>query len=393
MKSKRLVVVRSAYDNAGDHLISEAVSQQLENHGIENVILRRPRKWDSSSHGQFKQALSESSAICLAGGPLLREDLVDGFLDGTLIGELDKVFLYGVGRSSGVNRFGRVNFKRAGEIIFSRETGSALREIMSNGLFHSARDSLTENILNKFADELGWVQNTGCPVRQVSSWPERTISTTSSAPRRLLFTAPAREHRGALTLARKLVQNFEDVRIVFQSGLSSPDPANFTLAHRIVRSPSLIFEKDFNLQLMRIFEKSVNLEGRGQKVIDSRGSKETLKAAVEWADVVIGYRVHAHLYALSQNKKSLLIAEDLRGFGQNLDAMAASRQMSGMSGTSRIEPITIRTPINQVWDQLTRLSSTSSEGSGDFELDGRAAEAHDKFVGQKLLANLTKLGF
>lgn len=58
------------------------------------------------------------------------------------------------------------------------------------------------------------------------------------------------------------------------------------------------------------------LAGRGIRLVDISGSAEGF-SVYDDCDLHVGFRVHAHIYALSQRKLSVLIEEDSRGEGVN----------------------------------------------------------------------------
>lgn len=390
VQSNKLVVVRSAYANAGDHLISEAVSAQLGRFGVAHEILRRPRVWDSESKKLFQEKVSTASAICLAGGPLVREDLFEVFLANTLRNQLQKCFFYGVGRSGGVNRLGRVDFGQPERIMFSRLTENSLREVMSNGLAHSVRDSVTKNVLQPMVSRRSTLTNTGCPVLLESSWPKKQNSALSRPAPSVLLTAPAREHRSALDLTRWLAREprIASIRLLFQSGLDVPDANNFTLRNRLIRSPRLLGVRNFNNALIRELSTS-RAESGDQAVLDVQGDQAALRSAIDEADVVVGYRVHAHLYALSQGKKSFLISEDIRGLSQVADLWGVDLGR-GYDLQSKIP--TTSTSLGVILKSLSDfLFSDSSDDNPRAQIALKKTH-HENFLTHGLKGNLAKLG-
>ena len=390
MTPSKLVVVRSSYRNAGDHLITEAVVAQLERFDVEFEVLERPAEWDSRAKENFSEALSSAGAVCLAGGPMISEDLFESFMGNVLDEHLGKTFFYAVGRSDGVNRWGKVNFQQPKLIGFSNQTRDALQQVLGNGLAHSVRDSATLEILHPLASNGSRIFNTGCPVMLHSSWPKPGFkpSLSGESVPRVLLTAPAREHKNAIRLAKWLSHDprFGQIKVFFQAGVSVPPPRSWSFLKRYPQTPILTEGSSFNKALFHAAMSGRKRNLESVKFVDAAGSPELMRRSVDWADLIVGYRVHAHLYGLSQDKKSLLIAEDLRGFCQvaDLDLGSSDGRHEGV--------ITSQSSFQHLKHRIDELVQAEDIGFSRRETAHAKRLSHDNFVAGHLKHNLRLLG-
>jgi len=77
---------------------------------------------------------------------------------------------------------------------------------------------------------------------------------------------------------------------------------------------------------------------RGWQVAPIADGLDKFKALYDLTDLHVGYRVHAHIYSLSQQSASILINEDTRGVGQ-VTALGGKMLMAGAGADGVLEAV------------------------------------------------------
>ena len=278
-----LITITGAYKNAGDHLIGLRARRLLELY-VDDEIVNIDRK-----SAIDYELLNSARAVVLTGGPALQPGIHPNVYDL----DLDKIHVpvvgFGLGWKASLG-------KSPEEFEFTEQSLSFLGQLKTS-LF-SVRDDASFELLKNLGFEN--LMMTGCP-----AWydPEK-IDDDFKAPERvssIVLTAPAVPNEQMVDLARLLSKRYPKAEktILFQAGFRS------THSKKSVQyTKTLAWQRRF-LRLL------------GWKAVSSESDVETMTKTLAAADLHVGYRVHSHLFMLSQRKLSVLIAEDARGESQN----------------------------------------------------------------------------
>lgn len=284
-----IVTLTGAYKNAGDHLIGWRARELLRQH-VDSQIVNIDRKAISDEHYEL---FNRARAVLLTGGPAYQRNLYPGIYPLDLERVRVPVIPFGLGWR---DRLGA----NPESFEFEAEALKFLHAIHEDKTrFSSARCPLTLRLLE--ANGVSNAAMTGCP-----AWFDETKLDLDfewpNAIRRIVFTAPANKITDSAALLRWLRRRFTraSITLVFQAGLKSSHSkrgAEFTRWNVALAAQSALV---------------------GIRTVDSSGSEQKLRELLATTDLHIGYRVHSHLFCVSQRIASVLIAEDTRGEGQNL---------------------------------------------------------------------------
>lgn len=284
-----IVTVTGAYKNAGDHLIGWRARELLRHH-VDHEVVNVDRKSITNEHYEL---FNRSRAVLLTGGPAYQRNLFPGIYPLDLDRVRVPVIPYGLGWR---DRLGA----RPEDFDFEPAAKQFLVRIHADkDRFSSARCPLTMRLLA--ANSVENALMTGCP----AWYDEAKLDLDFDWPneiRRIVFTAPANKIADTAALLRWLRRRFPraSIQLVFQAGLKSSHSnrgAEFTRWNLALAAQSALV---------------------GIRTLDASGSDQKLRQLLSSADLHIGYRVHSHLFCVSQRTASILIAEDTRGEGQNL---------------------------------------------------------------------------
>lgn len=284
-----IVTLTGAYKNAGDHLIGWRARELLREH-VDSEIVNVDRKAITEEHYDL---FNRARAVLLTGGPAYQRNLYPTIYPLNLERIRVPVIPYGLGWR---DRLGA----QPEAFEFASEALQFLQSIHSDKTrFSSARCPLTMRLLE--ANEVSNAAMTGCPAWYDESKLDMDFEWPSEI-RRIVFTAPANKIADTAALLRWLRRRFPraTINLVFQAGLRSSHSkrgAEFTRWNIALAAQSALV---------------------GIRTIDASGSERKLRELLAAADLHIGYRVHSHLFCVSQRIASILIAEDTRGEGQNL---------------------------------------------------------------------------
>jgi hypothetical protein len=290
-----VVTLTGGKNNSGDFLI------KYKAHALLNKI--RPdlkvidlNGWEVSE--KDLEVINGATVLLLTGGPALIPNMVPAIYS---VGDiLDKIKVpiatFGIGwfHANG-------DWKDTTSFVLNKQTRELFSRLSSNGILNSVRDHFTYEIMAN--NGVKNVVMTGCPVLYNGG---KLANTEISANRDEFKVALSlgvgfkdmaslySQTKGLLLQAK---DNFADITAIFHHSLS---------VHEFVASSLTRKQQD----LVDFLEKN-NI-----KYVDASGSAEALMQTYDNYDLHFGYRVHAHLYMLSQGKPSYLIAEDGRGTGQ-----------------------------------------------------------------------------
>ena len=280
-----IVTITGAYKNAGDHLIGLRAKKLLETFVDEEVInLDRKQPIDY-------EVLNSARMVLLTGGPALQPAVFPDVYDLDLSKINVPVTMFGLGWKASLG-------KKVDEFSFKPDAEKFLKTLSKNSLPVSARDLQSAELLRN----LGFTEvlMTGCP-----AWYDiEKIDDDYVLPSEVdsvVLTTPAVPNKQMMKLAKLIKKQFPKAKktILFQAGFSSTHSkhsAEYTKKFTSFRS-----------KLARL----------GWQAVSSESDANTMMNVLAGADLHIGYRVHSHLFMLSQRKASVLIAEDARGESQN----------------------------------------------------------------------------
>lgn len=302
-----LVTLTGAFKNAGDHLIGHRARALLANHTDHEIIDLNRKTISESSYELFNR----SRAVLLTGGPAYQASIYPGVYDLDLSKISVPVIPYGLGWKGKLGQDPK-------SFSFSPEAADFVKQIHQGSHFSSARDLLTLEVLS--AHGVDNAVMTGCP-----AWYDESKLDTDFAWREIktvVFSMPAVEQESVMPILKHLSKRFPKAKkyLVYNAGFKSTrnkDAAEITRWNSKVKL----------LAGMRGFE-SVSFESDFAKF-------QEIQAL---ADLHVGFRVHSHIFSISQRIASVLIAEDSRGVGQ-LEAMGSPVLSAKQSSEELVDAI------------------------------------------------------
>lgn len=311
-----LVTLTGAFKNAGDYLIGHRARVLLASHTDHEIVdLNRKELTDQSY-----ELINSAKALLLTGGPAYQKKIFPDIYPLDLDRINVPIVPYGLGWKGGLNQAPE-DFK------FEPQAEQFVKDIHQGSYFSSARDHQTVGILNRLGIDNAAM--TGCP-----AWYDEEKLANDYEPReirQLVFSMPAVPQEHVEPLLRYLAKKYPKAKrlIAFNAGYKSTrskDRAKFTrwnyqmiLRAKLLGFSPVSFESDF-----------ANFQG-----------------VMGETDLHLGFRVHSHIFSLSQRIATALIAEDSRGISQ-LEALNAP-------------VLTARQPVNEITAQLDQIFATGSE--------------------------------
>ncbi len=287
-----ITIITGGIKNVGDFLIGDRAKILLRKF-VDNDIFEISR-FDNLS--KYVDQINKSRALILCGGPAYDTKIYENIYKLDKI--IDKINVpiipFGLGWSG--KPFGQPE-----KFKFSEPSFKFLRDVHDRIKFSSCRDVITYSILNNNGFEN--VIMTGCPVwydmkSLGKEFPEKL------SPRKIVITTPASPLH--------LILNTKLVKLIRKEFSTAKIILSF---HRgILFDKHTTFRSSIGYILMAFLAKLVDKNIQIKDVSYSLNKIEFYKEC----DFHIGFRVHAHLYFLSQRKPSLLINEDGRGEGMVL---------------------------------------------------------------------------
>jgi hypothetical protein len=278
-----LVTITGAYKNAGDHLIglrAKRLLEQFVDTEIVNVDRKQPIDYE---------LLNNAKAVILTGGPALQPGIYPGVYDLDLNKIHVPVVGFGLGWKAGLG-------KSPKDFSFSDESLEFL-DLLKTSLF-SVRDHASFELLENQGFEN--LTMTGCP-----AWFDlEKINQQVLSPKSIdsvVISTPAVPNKQLLKLAKLVSKKYPKAKktLLFQAGFESTHS----------KKSSEYTKKLRNIRL--------RLALSGWRAESAEADAQKMMSVLVGADLHIGYRVHSHLFMLSQRKLSVLIAEDARGESQN----------------------------------------------------------------------------
>lgn len=278
-----IVTVRGAYGNAGDHLIGRRAHALLAKHVDDDIQTVDRRAITDESY----ELMNRARAVLLTGGPAYQRHLHPGIYPLDLDRVKVPVVPYGLGWKARTDATPQT-------FEFTPESREFLQRIHADKrIMSSARCFQTVELLK--ANGVDNVLMTGCPVW----YDEDRLSEDYVFPeriRRIVISLPAKPRGDTTAIARHLAKRFPDAEryLSYQSG--------FRAQSRLVTA---------RRQLER-----ASAARYGFQPVDFLGDAAMMMDFMSGVDLHVGYRVHSHLFSLSERITSVLFAEDSRAIGQ-----------------------------------------------------------------------------
>lgn len=278
----KVSILSGAYGNAGDELIEYRCKRLIESvFGIGTVKVYS-RKYVKENTALINQ----SDLVVFSGGPIYQRDISKNFEIADILSIKPPVAIVG-GGWKGISRCLTSPYK----YLFQENTFQLLKKINENhGL--GCRDLYSLKALRNSGFKSAVM--TGCPAWYDLEKIHDTV----------------------------LIDNNWNIRNIYVS--DPADPNNYDLAMLLINK---LHEMFGNANISFIFHRNKTSESEKELMhklenFDFVKVKRLTQGADSFkiyrnCDLHIGFRVHAHIYNLSQRKKTILIEEDGRGAGVN----------------------------------------------------------------------------
>lgn len=290
----KIALLSGAVKNAGDYLITDRCSQVLQAVYPDAEISRYIRNHPLPQ--EQLEEVNDADCVIIGGGPCYKRNLYPDSIP--FVSDLKlvkpKIFMMGCGWYGAVTSPAEIwNYK------FSSSSMEFLNRVVSDSGVLGCRDYYAVRVLqaNGFRNSL----MTGCPAwydlgKLGARLPAKTEihSIAVSDPADVV-------HYGAQSLAicRYLKGRYPDAQLHY-------------VFHRGTKADQYTGQK----KATAAEELSVRLRDEGITVHDIAYGSAGF-SLYDGCDLHVGHRVHAHIYNLSQRKRSILIEEDSRGAGVN----------------------------------------------------------------------------
>ena len=282
---KKFIILSGAYINAGDFLIVKRTEELLKFIYPNCEISKYNRNQDLTD---ILNEINAADALIIAGGPAYKPSMYPSTIK--LVDDLSKIKTKIV--PIGVGWYGKnTSNKFIYKHFFSEKSRILLDKIYNDSKAFSCRDWYSVKML-----KINGYNNcilTGCPAWYNIDKVNSTNLEMSKEIKKICVSDPADKtnFNDAIKLVKYLKDKYKEATINF-------------VFHRIDKKNNIYKELIDSLEKMKI------------NTIDITGSAEGFKIYDD-CDLHIGFRVHAHIYSLSNRHLSILIEEDGRGAGVN----------------------------------------------------------------------------
>jgi hypothetical protein len=281
-----LITLTGAYRNAGDHLIGDRARGLLRKHVDEDVVNLDRREITEDHYPLFNKA----RAVILCGGPAYQAHIYPKVFPIELSRITSKVVPMGLGWKGNLDST-PVDFK------FPEPAEAFIREVHRNIEVSSVRDHLTLEVLNNLG--IKNVSMTGCPAWYDLEHLDDDYEFKKEA-KKITFSLPAKPQPDTFDIIAGISKEF-------------PKAEKVLAMHHGWRPSKSDKGNEMLKWHLKVFAFATS---RGWKVSSIADGLEKFRTLYDETDLHVGYRVHAHIYSLSQQSASLLINEDSRGVGQ-----------------------------------------------------------------------------
>jgi hypothetical protein len=284
-----VVILTGAIKNTGDFLIADRSQKLIARHLDENILeINR-----FSELNGYLDILNESRALFLCGGPAYSPDIFDGIYRISPIYDNIKVPVI----PFGLGWYGKP-FPDYFKFEFSDRSLALLKKIHRKIPVSSCRDIITESILNK--NQIRNVIMTGCPAWYDLAYLSANYIFNREINKVVITTPASQKYLSATLKLIRAIRNLfsgSEIYLSFHRGIlpGLNTPPRRGLSYSLEALYGLI---------------------QGMSIKDTSGDLSKIEFYKD-CDLHIGYRVHAHLYFLSQRKPSILLNEDGRGYAMS----------------------------------------------------------------------------
>lgn len=313
-----IVALTGAIKNSGDYLIGDRSLKLLQEFVDPDIVnLSRFEPLDTKL-----TLINSSRALFLAGGPAYAHRMFPDIypITNTNIEKIKvPIIPFGLGWS-GIPADNHLDFR------FDETSLKVLKHIHSRIEFSSCRDIVTQDVLKN--NGINNAIMTGCPVWYDLKFIGREVQLRNKI-QTVVITPPASP------------KYFEQLWNLFQLLKKRFPKANFIFSyHR-----GILPDKYTSMKAGSVYSYyALRFMMAGCKVRDVSYSLDKMDFYSD-CDMHIGYRVHAHLFFLSQKKISFLINEDGRGLG-----MARSLKMPEFNAWER-------NVLNKLNDSISKIDN------------------------------------
>ena len=281
-----IVTLTGAYRNVGDHLIGHRAHQLLRKY-LDTDIVNIDRKNITAEH---YDVFNKARAVILCGGPAYQAEIFPNVYSLDLSKIKTPVIPYGLGYKAKLT---------SDKFKFTDESLKFVKTIHSHIKNSSARDVKTVDALNQ--NGIMNVIMTGCPawydIDKIGQGYNKPSSIKSVA-----FSSPALVDENALLALKMIKQRYPNAK------------KYITFHHGIYIGKS---KRELKMTLKNV-RASISAMLDGFEVVDLQTDLPKMCRIYDECDLHVGYRVHAHLYKLSQRGASILLSEDQRGVSQSI---------------------------------------------------------------------------
>lgn len=283
----KIAFLSGAYINAGDYLIERRAIELLK-YVIPDATITIILRKDILTR---IEDINHSDIVVFGGGPLIMKNL-DGYLplDICINDIRPPMMLLGVGWYGEKSSHAYIYSYK-----FSKKTLRFFERCANDGFGIGCRDFFTYKTLKK--EGIQNIEFTGCPAwYNLNSVNNLTLYENSDGIKRIIISDPASTsyYQQALELVQSIRQMYSDAQVTF-------------VFHRGINFKRHSRSFSFYNKLQKI---------QGIHIVDISGGTDGF-SIYDNCDLHIGYRVHAHIYCISNRHVSFLIEEDGRGGGVN----------------------------------------------------------------------------
>lgn len=304
-----IVTLTGAFKNAGDYLIGHRARSLLAAH-VDSDIININRKEIREEH---YDVFNRARAVMLTGGPAYQAKIYPGIYPIDLARIEVPVIPFGLGWKGQLDQ-------APADFTFTEPSRDFIQTVHQRlAGSSSVRDQLTKQLLQH--NGIDNVMMTGCP----AWYDESKIAHDFVYPnkiKKVVLSMPAFPHQQVWDLMDATSSLFPGATkyLAFQAGYKSTHVKN---------------QSEYTAWNYKTIRRGV-LKGFRPISFDSNFSKfETFMSSV---DFHFGYRVHSHIFSLSQRIPSMLIAEDSRGVGQ-AEAMGVSPRVASAPSSEVISAL------------------------------------------------------
>jgi hypothetical protein len=281
-----LVTLTGAYRNAGDHLIGTRGRALLSTY-VDSDIVNIDRKNITDEH---YEVFNEAKAVILLGGPAYQGEIFPKIYPIDLDRIKTRVIPMGLGWKGSLGQAPE-------SFEFSEASKDGVLSLHKKIKTSSVRDVLTLQMIRH--QGITNVEMTGCPAWYKLDALDKDY-TFQGEVKNIALSLPAKPYRELVDLITEIGKMFPKAKktMVFHHGWK---PSNSNTGKAMFK---------WHLKLAAF---GALKDWGAVSVADGLDKFERVYSD---ADLHLGYRVHSHIFSLSNRSASILVNEDTRGVGQ-----------------------------------------------------------------------------